>query len=341
MLNSVSKTYRSLVLQFTAWLIFAGIAGSLTFMVWVASAVKPTQKAKQNSEVATIIDPNILLVNHNPNEMHKLVRPITFDAIVRDKRNYPKEFKDSRFIKSNLNRYTVQVMNVEKHELITDYLASREDRDKFNYFRIIDSQTNQKRFVLTYGIYNSAQEARGVSITYNAQFNLPKDVQVFPEEFKLYLSQMDEYEISPSLQDIGKNAPKDVNLNPTRKELPAKTTEPKPETEKPAKSIENSANISHTLHVEEKQAPNQNPLVNNVPNPERQTPEKSQPKENRVVNQPEEVIEHTPKSVPKNVQEPEQKLPQPIPIKQLERLTPKRETAETPDLPIPTPEPQD
>lgn len=338
MLNSISNTYRSLALQFTVWLIFAGVAGTLTFMVWVASAVKPTPKTNLNSDVTTVLDPNILLVNHNPDEMHKLVQPITFDAIVRDKRNYPKEFKDSRFIKANLNKWTVQVMNVVQHEVITDYLAGREDREKFNYFRIID-ENNQKRFVLTYGIYNSPQEAIGASKVIG--FNLPNDVKTFPEEFKLYSSQMDEYEITPPLQDVGKNAPKSINLSPTRKEIPAKTAQPKPETEKPKESIESSNNANDTLKMEEKRVPVTNPIY-------AETEKTTKPKENPLTTNPQN--NNPSENLPKNTTEPEQKLPQPVPVKPADNPPPKRETRQPQennnsnananndqDLPVPIP----
>lgn len=324
MFNSLSNTYRSLALQFTVWLIFAGIAGGLTFMVWIASAVKPTQPKQLTNEVSTVIDPNILLINHNPDEMHRLVQPITFDAVVHDKRNYPKEFKDSRFIKSNLNRWTVQVMNVVKHEVITDYLASRSDREKFNYFRIID-ENNQKRFVLTYGIYNSPQEAIGASKV--IQFNLSNGVTTFPEEFRLFASQMDEYEISPALQEIGKNAPKAINLSPARREIPAKTAEPKPVAEKPQESIENSPNANDTLAVEEKQVVNQNPLLSNHD-------KANLPKENRLTHTQ---SDNTTNPAPQNATEPEPKLPQPIPVKPTDKPMTQKEGSNAPDLPVPIP----
>lgn len=325
MLNSVSKTYRSLVLQFTAWLIFAGVAGTLTFMVWVASAVKPTTKNSLNNDSTTVIDPNILLVNHNPNEMHKLVQPITFDAIIRDKRNYPKEFKDSRFIKENLNRWTMQVMNVDKHEVITNYLSTRTDRDRFNYFRIIDEH-NQKRFILTYGIFNTTTEALNTAKV--TDFNLPKDVSPFPEEFKLYASQMDEYEISPPLQDIGKDAPKSVNLNRTNKELSAKSSEPKPEPIKPQNSIENSTDMNDTLRTEEKKSP----LM-----PNRMfayTESTAKPKENPLIDNP------PPNKVAKtdNLAKPMQPSTATKPV---EKPSPKKhmeENNDNPDLPVPIPQ---
>nr|WP_315042233.1 hypothetical protein [uncultured Moraxella sp.] len=295
MLNFLSTRYRSLAAQASVWLIFTAVAGGLTFMVWVSSAVKPEVKKNQDNEISTVIDPNILLLNHNPDELNKMVQPIKFDAIIRDKRNYPKEFKDSRFIKTNLGKWTVQVMNVVQHEVITDYLANRSDRDKFNYFRIVD-EDNQKRFVLTYGTFGSAQEAIGASKL--IKFDLPNNVQAFPEEFKLYLSQMDEYEISPPLQDIGRDTPKSVNLSKAKSELPApKAQETSATEEKPKESIEKSNNTNDTLAVEEKR-------VAKNPNAEL----------NEAIRQNQDFSQRLPE--PKPV---EQKLPEPKPTGNIEK----------------------
>ena len=175
-------------------------------------------------------------------------------------RNYPKEFKDSRFIKANNGKWTVQVMNVVEHEVVTDYLNSRDDRDKFNYFRIVDAH-NQKRFVVTYGVFGSVQEAVGAAKVVN--FNLPKEVKAFPEEFKMYAPQMDEYEVAPPLRDVGKTAAREVKLNATPKLLPAPkakverqpqaATPPvaQPKRVAPKTSIEKSANAQETLSIQE------------------------------------------------------------------------------------------
>ena len=188
------------------------------------------------------------------------MRPIKFDAVIRDMRNYPKEFKDSRFIKANNGKWTVQVMNVVEHEVVTDYLNSRDDRDKFNYFRIVDAH-NQKRFVVTYGVFGSVQEAVGAAKVVN--FNLPKEVKAFPEEFKMYAPQMDEYEVAPPLRDVGKTAAREVKLNATPKLLPAPkakverqpqaatSTAAEPKRVAPKASIEKSANPQETLSIQE------------------------------------------------------------------------------------------
>lgn len=261
MVHSLSTLYRSWAFKVTTWLILAAIAGGLTVVVWIASAVKPAKSAvKAASNANQNQDPTALLLAKPPEELNTEVRPIKFDAVIRDMRNYPKEFKDSRFIKANNGKWTVQVMNVVEHEVVTDYLNSRDDRDKFNYFRIVDAH-NQKRFVVTYGVFGSVQEAVGAAKVVN--FNLPKEVKAFPEEFKMYAPQMDEYEVAPPLRDVGKTAAREVKLNATPKLLPAPKAkvEPQPQTATstaaepkrvaPKTSIEKSANPQETLSIQE------------------------------------------------------------------------------------------
>lgn len=261
MVHSLSTLYRSWAFKVTTWLILAAIAGGLTVVVWIASAVKPAKSAvKAASNANQSQDPTALLLAKAPEELNTKVRPIKFDAVIRDMRNYPKEFKDSRFIKANNGKWTVQVMNVVEHEVVTDYLNSRDDRDKFNYFRIVDAH-NQKRFVVTYGVFGSVQEAVGAAKVVN--FNLPKEVKAFPEEFKMYAPQMDEYEVAPPLRDVGKTAAREVKLNATPKLLPAPkakverqpqaatSTAAEPKRVAPKTSIEKSVNPQETLSIQE------------------------------------------------------------------------------------------
>ena len=261
MVHSLSTLYRSWAFKVTTWLILAAIAGGLTVMVWIASAVKPAKSAvKAASNANQNQDPTALLLAKTPEELNTEVRPIKFDAVIRDMRNYPREFKDSRFIKANNGKWTVQVMNVVEHEVVTDYLNSRDDRDKFNYFRIVDAH-NQKRFVVTYGVFGSVQEAVGAAKVVN--FNLPKEVKAFPEEFKMYAPQMDEYEVAPPLRDVGKTAAREVKLNATPKLLPAPKanverqpqaatpTAAEPKRVAPKTSIEKSVNPQETLSIQE------------------------------------------------------------------------------------------
>ena len=84
MVYSLSTLYRSWAFKVTTWLILAAIAGALTFMVWVASAVKPAKSTnKQTNEDPLNADPTALLLTKTPLELNKEVRPIKFDAVIR------------------------------------------------------------------------------------------------------------------------------------------------------------------------------------------------------------------------------------------------------------------
>lgn len=229
MANAFPTHYRSRGLKVTGWLLFAALAGALTIFVWIGAAVKPAVNLKKTvADAPSIPDPLIKLSTTNPNEMAQAVKPISFDAVVRDMRNYPPQFTDSRYLKSNSTKWTVQVMNVAEHDVVTDYINGREDKDNFKYFRIEDEQ-QQKRYVVTYGLYGSKSEAAVAAVSVN--FGLPSNVATFAEEMRSYLAQVDDYEINPPVSDLGAKAPKEVKLHSTPKVIPAPVAKTKPTTD--------------------------------------------------------------------------------------------------------------
>lgn len=248
----------------TTWLLFAGITAGLTFFVWMASKAVPEQKANKKAEtVLSVTDPLTQLRSRNPDELNNEVKPISFDTVVRDLRNYPPEFKDSRFLKANANKWTIQIMNVAEPTVIADYLKGRDDRDKFTYFRIVD-ENNKKRYVLTYGLLNSTSEASSILST--TDFKLPANVKPFPEQMKLYTSEVDDYEVAEPIKDLSQNAPRAVKLQTAPKVIPApkaKPTQPAEQTAKPKPvkqkatteendTIKESVDKSQTLVIQEK-----------------------------------------------------------------------------------------
>lgn len=269
MANSLVNPARKWTWMNTTWLLFAAITAALTLFVWIASRALPEQKAdKKADKVLSVTDPLLQLRNRNPNELTTEVKPISFDTVVRDLRNYPAEFKDSRYLKANVNKWTIQIMNVAEPEVIADYLKGRDDRDKFVYFRIVDER-NQKRYVLTYGLLNSTSEASAILSTIN--FNLPNNVKAFPEQIKLYTSQVDDYEVAEPMKDLSANAPREVKLHtapkliPAPKAKPAQTTTGQPTPARPAKpptdqtavkptktTIKESVDKTDTLSIQEK-----------------------------------------------------------------------------------------
>lgn len=222
--RSVDKSYRRYAF---IWLLLTLVLGVVTALVWMFSKTPSAQSQIENAPITTqAVTPADVIRPTNIESLHELdadVQPIDFDAMVRDLRDYPKEFKDKRYLIANKGKWTVQVMNVAENDVIVDYLLGREDRDKFAYFRYRDDN-DQLRYMLTYGIMSSPQEAIGASQLID--FGLPANVRVIPEEINRYVSIIDNYELADPVVDLAANGNREVKLRPARREVPVRPKQP-------------------------------------------------------------------------------------------------------------------
>lgn len=209
--------------QALIWLVATLLLGVVTALVWMLSQT-PAMGAKIENEPVSA--PKMLADDFEQplkiESLHELdtdVQPISFDATVRDLRNYPDEFKDKRYLLANKGKWTVQVMNVAENDVIVSYLEGREDREKFAYFRYLDEE-NQVRYMLTYGIMSSPQEAVGAAKLID--FKLPANVRVLPEEINRYVGIIDNYERPDPVKDLSTKRTRAVNLKPTKREIPVR-----------------------------------------------------------------------------------------------------------------------
>ncbi|MBE9589570.1 hypothetical protein IM753_00975 [Moraxella sp. K127] len=217
MTQSVAMINKKSRRQAVMWLVMAGIMLILWFLMSLSHGTPATAKERQKTQ-AVAEDFALPVTIDNLNELSKEVPPIDFATVVRDLRNYPAEFKGKKFFEDNKKRWTVQVMDVAQNEIITEYLKGRSDREKFAYFRYHNAN-NEQRYILTYGIMGSTQEALGTIRVID--FGLPKSVTPMPEEMGRYVSMVDNYERPETFVDFSEEAPRSVKLQPTKKEIPA------------------------------------------------------------------------------------------------------------------------
>ncbi|WP_352336866.1 hypothetical protein [Psychrobacter sp. 16-MNA-CIBAN-0192] len=264
-----SKSYRR---QALIWLVMTLLLGVATALIWMFSQTPAVGARIENAPIAA---PEALTTELKQpltvEALHELdtdVQPINFEETVRDLRNYPDEFKDKRYLLANKGKWTVQVMNVGENDVIVSYLEGREDREKFSYFRYRD-EDKQLRYMLTYGLMGSPQEAVGAAKLID--FGLPADVRVLPEEINRYVGIIDNYERPLPIKDLSTKRTRSVKLRPTQREVPVR---PKPqpprrenrdtttnkeqrkankaaETSNTENSIRQSADTSETLSVNE------------------------------------------------------------------------------------------
>lgn len=209
--------------QALIWLIATLLLGVFTALVWMFSQT-PAMGAKIENEPISAPQTSTAELEQplKIESLHELdtdVQPISFDTTVKDLRSYPDEFKDKRYLLANKGKWTVQVMNVAENDVIVSYLESREDRDKFAYFRYLD-ENEQVRYMLTYGLMSSPQEAVGAAKLID--FKLPANVRVLPEEINRYVSIIDNYERPDPVKDLSTKRTRNVNLRPTKREVPVR-----------------------------------------------------------------------------------------------------------------------
>lgn len=207
--------------QALMWLMMTLVLGVVAALVWMFSQTPAIGARIENAPIST---PNLsaseLKQPLSIESLHELdtdVQPIDFETTIRDLRNYPDEFKDKRFLLANKGKWTVQVMNVAENEVIASYLEGRKDRNKFAYFRYRD-ENKQLRYMLTYGLMSSPQEAVGAAKL--VDFNLPSDVRVLPEEINRYVGIIDNYERPEPIKDLSTRRARSVRLRPTKREVP-------------------------------------------------------------------------------------------------------------------------
>lgn len=215
-----STSYRR---QALIWLMMTLLLGVLTALLWMFSQTPAVGAKIENAPIST---PEVLTTELKQplsvaalHELDNDVQPIDFEDTIRDLRNYPDEFKDKRYLLANKGKWTVQVMNVAENEVIVSYLEGRDDRKKFSYFRYRDDN-NQLRYMLTYGLMSSPQEAVGAAKL--VDFGLPANVRVLPEEISRYVSIIDNYERPGPIKDLSTRRSRSVRLQPTKREVPAR-----------------------------------------------------------------------------------------------------------------------
>ena len=251
-------------IQTSIWLIMALIVGALILLLWLAKASFASQTdiiaSPNTQETVASVEFKAPAEIGPLHELDNEVTPVSFDPLVRDMRQHPKEFIDKQFLKNNAGKWTVQVMDVSEYEVITEYLNNRDDRSKFAYFRYRD-ENDKPRYILTYDVFPSAQMAMGAAKLID--FNLPANIRVIPEEIDRYLSVIENYELSGQIQDLNTKKTRKVNLQPTRRVVPVRA--PKEEATTNKNSNPQEKPVTNTTSSQPKADKNSNAVNSATP----------------------------------------------------------------------------
>lgn len=251
------------------WFVLAVIFALVWVIVWLISEPPKALKTSKNADITSQDLPLPKSIDSLAQFSKEVPMVDIASTVVRDMRNYPAEFKDKKFFEKHQNRWTVQVMDVAQNDIITGYLKGRQDRDKFAYFRYHNSN-NELRYILTYGVMGSSQEALGAIKT--VDFGLPSSVTPVTEQMSRYVGIIDKYERTEEIVDSAPDAPRKIKLQATRNEIPA--VAPKPTEPKEAKKKEPTQTTQKSTAPKEQTKPKVEPNKEPTDKPKQQSTEK-------------------------------------------------------------------
>ncbi|MDE2420821.1 MAG: hypothetical protein KGO49_06515 [Gammaproteobacteria bacterium] len=159
---------------------------SAILWIWLQLAARVTKENSftDDSDTAT---PKVVMVDRFPASLGSLIDivPVLDLSKVADKQEstHSPEFQTAAFIGAHESEWTLQVMNVSQESVVTDFLAKRNDRARFQYFHYRKGEKDES-YILTYGAFTTVQTAMGAMQTMD--FGLPGSVKAFPERFSTY-----------------------------------------------------------------------------------------------------------------------------------------------------------
>lgn len=171
------------VIQNSTWLLGGVMMLATAFMLWIGIQVHQRLTVEQPLEQPDLpVEPEKVRFSPTLGMMTDVVPELNIKKDVTTE-EHEAEFRGADFIKQYSGRWTLQVMSVTQESVIRNYLAKRDDRDQFYYFRYVEENKPQ-RYILTYGAFNSVNTA--LSSMKSTDLGLPDSVKAFPERFSTY-----------------------------------------------------------------------------------------------------------------------------------------------------------
>lgn len=169
------------------WLLFAAVCLFLALVLWALNFKQPEvveiEPEKQAQEAVRPVKNETVAFDTQLGTFITEVPALVLQQRVVAAGDRAPEFRGSKFISENTKSWSLQLMAVTEEDIIKSYLDKREDRNKFQYFRL-QAEGQPEQFVLTYGIFKDVNEV--LDKTKVIRFDLPDQIKNKPEKFSTY-----------------------------------------------------------------------------------------------------------------------------------------------------------
>lgn len=142
------------------WLIGGLLCLLASIVFWLLTDTKKLVLQENPIEDAQVaIQPEKVAASSHLGALLDEVRPLEMTTRVVASGNHEAEFRGTKFIQDNKNKWTIELFRVTKEDVIKAFLAKNLDHRNLFYFRLSgEGQTEQ--YILAYGVYGSESEAK-------------------------------------------------------------------------------------------------------------------------------------------------------------------------------------
>lgn len=179
-------------IQLWMWLVLALTSWFFAMAFWAVSSktedviiLAPAPK----SETQQQLQPQSLAASNDLGMLKQQVTPLKLSERFLASSEHEAEFRGTKFIKDNINAYTIELFRVTNEAVVVNFLKSKQNRDLYYYFRLTRPQQNDS-FVVVYGVYASETEANNVRTAMHQGIKIAYKAQVRP--FKQYESEVND-----------------------------------------------------------------------------------------------------------------------------------------------------
>lgn len=260
------------------WLVFGAFCLLLALIFWVSSQskhneVEVVEIEQQAQEAARPVQSEKLGVDSSLGSFIGEVRPIVLKQHEVSGVHHEAEFRGSKFLSEKEKFWTLQLMKVSEEDVIRSYLDKRDDRKKFQYFRL-QGEAQSEMFVLTYGSYNSVNDV--LDQTAKIDFQLPKGIKTSVEKFSSYKDLVNDLGTDEMSSGLKLRV-----IRLTKAALPVIPVRPTvPEQAKGSFSRNNTSSSERDPSESNTQNQNRTPTISNAPSSEQKTLPSTRPQHN-------------------------------------------------------------
>lgn len=179
------KQYSWQTIQIYIWLALAVVCLFVALLFWVKLDKYDFTKVNQTvpPEVELHIQPEKVASMTHLGALTDEVKPLDMTVRVAITAQHEAEFRGSKFLQDNANKYVIELFRVSNEDIVKSFLRKQADRKPLSYIRL-SGENQVEQYVVLFGVYRTELEAKKALSTLS--LGLPSRLKPQPKPLKGY-----------------------------------------------------------------------------------------------------------------------------------------------------------